>query len=72
MDKPKEFWLDVHYEEDGMLHCIEGSDSKRIDTDIHVIEYAAYNQAIYELEKARQDRTKVENELEELKKTLTK
>lgn len=36
--KPREFWLDVHYEEDGFIHCIEGSDSNRSDSDIHVRE----------------------------------
>lgn len=56
--KPREFWINEYT---GSASAAEESISKGYT--LHVIEYDAYNQLVYELDKSRQDHVKIIQDL---------
>ncbi len=60
--KPREWWVGIS--DTTRAHI---SDVQMTAADYHMIEYSAYNHAIYELDKARADRIRAEKERDEYK-----
>jgi len=72
MDKPREYWIHSEHGEVSTPQTFPTKSDEYNQKCIHVIEYAAYNQAIYERDKSASDHAKRNNELRSENEQLRK